>query len=143
MTCSARPIILYHAQICGQPLNIKCKSVTELASTSLGKKKKKTTCHSDYIYEKLGPTVKGIRKKKKNRVSLSLLLLESQNGLGWNGPQRSSSSRPPAAGRITNGQIKHQVRLPGIPSNLALNIHRDRASTSSQAACSSSSLPSP
>lgn len=107
------------------------------------KKQKQTTCHSDYIYEKIGPTVKGIRKKKKNRVSLSLLLLESQNDLGWNGPQRSSSSRPPAAGRITNGQIKHQIRLPGIPSNLAMNIHRDRAPTSSQAACSSSSLPSP
>lgn len=109
----------------------------------LPQEKKKKKQPDIVTYEKLGPTVKGIRKKKKNRVSLSLLLLESQNGLGWNGPQRSSSSRPPAAGRITNGQIKHQVRLPGIPSNLALNIHRDRASTSSQAACSSSSLPSP
>lgn len=56
--------------------HIKCKSVTELASTSLGKKKKKK--QPDIVtYEKLGPTVKGIRKKKKNRVSLSLLLLES------------------------------------------------------------------
>ena len=32
-------------------------------------------------------------------------IVESQNGLGWKGPQGSSSSKPPATGRATNLHI--------------------------------------
>ena len=32
---------------------------------------------------------------------IELKLTESQNGLGWKGPSRSSSSNPPAMGRDT------------------------------------------
>ena len=33
------------------------------------------------------------------------LVTEPQNGLGWKGPQGSSSSNPPNTGRATNLQI--------------------------------------
>ena len=35
-------------------------------------------------------------------------IIESQNGLGWKGPQRSPSFNPPATGRVAN----HWTRLP-------------------------------
>ena len=53
--------------------------------------------------------------------------LESQNGLGWKGPYRSSSSNPPAMGRDTF----HQTRLLKAPANLALNTAREGAATAS------------
>ena len=47
---------------------------------------------------------------------------ESQNGLGWKGPQ---SPRPPNPCR---GQgCPHQLRLPRTPSNLALSTSRHGA----------------
>jgi len=54
-------------------------------------------------------------------------IIESQNGLGWKGPQWSSSFNPPAMCRVTN----HQTRLPRATSSLALNASRDGASTAS------------
>ena len=48
-------------------------------------------------------------------------LTESQTGLGWKGPQGSSSSNTPDTSRVANCQIKHEMRLPRVPSNLALN----------------------
>ena len=52
---------------------------------------------------------------------------ESLNGLGWKGPQWSSSFSPPAMCRVAN----HQTRLPRATSSLALNASRDGASTTS------------
>ena len=52
---------------------------------------------------------------------------ESQNCLGWKGPQWSSSFNPPAMCRVTN----HHTRLPRATSSLALNASRDGASTTS------------
>ena len=48
------------------------------------------------------------------------LLIESQNDLGWKGPQRSSSSSSPAVDRIAN-QVLDQIAEDSIPSSLALN----------------------
>ena len=42
---------------------------------------------------------------------------ESQNGVGWKGPFRSSSSNSPAMSRVAT----QQLRLPRAPSNLALS----------------------
>jgi len=53
--------------------------------------------------------------------------IESWNGLGWKGPQWSSSFNPPAVCRVTN----QQTRLPRATSSLALNASRDGASTAS------------
>jgi len=55
------------------------------------------------------------------------LCCESQNGLGWKGPQWSSSFNPPAMCSVAN----HQTRLPRATSSLALNASRDGASTAS------------
>jgi len=52
-------------------------------------------------------------------------IIESQNGLGWKGPYRSSGSNPPAMSR----DIFHQHRLLRAPSNLALNPAREGAAT--------------
>jgi len=57
--------------------------------------------------------------------------LESQNGLGWKGPQGSPSSTLPATVKATNLQIWYQTRLPRAPSNLAMNTTRDGASAAS------------
>jgi len=53
--------------------------------------------------------------------------IESQNGLGWNGPYRSSRSNPSALGR----DPFHQTRLLRAPSNLALNTAKEGAATAS------------
>ena len=53
--------------------------------------------------------------------------IESQNSLGWKGPQWSSDFKPPAMCRVAN----HQTRLPRATSSLALNTSRDGASTAS------------
>ena len=55
----------------------------------------------------------------------SSVIMETYNGLGWKGPQWSSSFNPPAMCRVTN----HQTRLPRATSSLALNASRDGAST--------------
>ena len=54
-------------------------------------------------------------------VHTHLIIIESQNGLGWKGPQRSSNSNPPAAGRAANHYIRNQLRLPRASSNLVLS----------------------
>jgi len=54
-------------------------------------------------------------------------VLEPQNGLGWKGPSRSSSSNPPAMSRDTF----HQTRVLKALSNLALNPAREGAATAS------------
>jgi len=53
--------------------------------------------------------------------------IESQNGLGWKGPYRSSSSSPPAMSRDTF----HYTRLLRAPSSLALNIAGEGTATAS------------
>ena len=53
--------------------------------------------------------------------------IESWNGLGWKGPERSSGSNPPAISR----DIFHQTRLLRAPSNLAVNPAREGAATAS------------
>ena len=54
-------------------------------------------------------------------------VIESLNGLGWKGPQWSSSFNPHAMCRVAS----HQTRLPRATSSLALNVSRDGASTTS------------
>ena len=54
-------------------------------------------------------------------------IIESWNGLGWKGPQRSSGSNPPAMSR----DIFHQPRLLRAPSNLALSPAREGVATAS------------
>ena len=49
--------------------------------------------------------------------------LESQNGLGWKGPQGSCISNPPARQGHQPPHLLDQV----APSNLALNTSRDGA----------------
>jgi len=48
-------------------------------------------------------------------------IMESQTGLGWKGPARSSGSNPPAMSK----DIFPQPRLLRTPSNLALNTARE------------------
>jgi len=60
-------------------------------------------------------------------VKLDHRITESQNGLGWKGPQWSLSFNPPAMCRVAN----HQTRLPRATSSQALNGSRDGASTTS------------
>ena len=50
-----------------------------------------------------------------------LTFIESWNGLDWKGPERSSSSPPPAIDKDTF----HQTRLLKAPSSLSLNTSRD------------------
>jgi len=54
-------------------------------------------------------------------------IIESWNGLGWKGPQWSSSFNPTAMCRVAH----HQTRLPRATSSLALNASKDGASTAS------------
>ena len=49
--------------------------------------------------------------------------IESQNGLGWKGPLRSSSCSTPATGRDTS----LQTRFLKSTSSLSLNVPRERA----------------
>ena len=62
-----------------------------------------------------------------NTVQLNHRIRGSQNGLGWKGPLRSSSSKPPEIGRDTF----LQTRLLTVPSNLALNTSREGTFTTS------------
>lgn len=48
--------------------------------------------------------------------------------MSWRGPQKSSSSNPPALGRVASHQIRHQTKLSRAPSNLALITYRYGAS---------------
>ena len=54
------------------------------------------------------------------------IIIESQNGLGWKGPQNPCCPTP-AMGRAA----PYQLRLLRAPFNLALNASRDGASTTS------------
>jgi len=60
-------------------------------------------------------------------VENELQVIESQNGLGWKGFSRSSSSNPSAMGRDTF----HYTRLLKAPFNLASNTAREGAATAS------------
>ena len=55
------------------------------------------------------------------------------------GTSRIMKLQPLTAGRATNLHIKYYTRLPRAPSNLALNISRDGASTTSLGSCSNTS----
>ena len=79
-----------------------------------------------------------IHKHVDNRIELGVVIMkgennstkgaeESQNGLGWKEPQRSSSFNPPAMCTVAN----YQTRLPRATSSLALNTSRGGASTTS------------
>jgi len=57
------------------------------------------------------------------------IITESQNGLGWKGPQGSWISKPPARQGHQPPHLLDQVAR--APSNLALNTSRDGASTTS------------
>ena len=67
-------------------------------------------------------------------ISASLRILESQNGLGGKGPLEAIQPNPPATSR----DIFNWIRLLRAPSNLAWNVSRDGASTTSQSLPSSS-----
>jgi len=54
-------------------------------------------------------------------------IIESQDGLGWKGPYRSSSSHTPDMGR----DPFHQPRVLKAPSSLALDTAREGAATAS------------
>jgi len=57
---------------------------------------------------------------------MSLEIIGLRKGLGWRGPQSTFSSNPLLwAGLPTTKSIRHQIRLPRAPSNLAFNTSRD------------------
>uniref|UniRef100_A0A8C9LFJ8 Galactocerebrosidase n=1 Tax=Pavo cristatus TaxID=9049 RepID=A0A8C9LFJ8_PAVCR len=63
-----------------------------------------------------------MKEAKKRNPHIKLI------GKLFQGPQGSSTSYPPATGRVANHYIKYWIRLPGAPSNLALNTSRDKTS---------------
>jgi len=65
-------------------------------------------------------TSKALVFYKINSVMLVAKDMESQNGLGWKGPYRSSCSKHPAVGR----GLFHQTRVLKALSSLALNTSR-------------------
>jgi len=71
--------------------------------------------HEDFPHRNTLETALNLRTFKE--------IIESENGLGWKGPQRSSGSNRPAMSR----DISHQTRLLRAPSNLALNTAREGA----------------
>lgn len=69
-------------------------------------------------------------------ITTAKYMIESQNSLGWKAPFKGHPVQP----RWVSRDIFNQVRLRKAPSNLALNVSKDRVSTTFLGNCFSVSL---